>query len=208
MVTKSKARIKTELHLLPLRCRGAASACSRSYRRRVEFARVRREWAWIEDRTLQGGAIVCEARHSRFFLRAGWQGAAHPQRFLGRHYRTRPREELVGPLARCQRGRPHGEEERLAGAGRRPEKRRFAEPGRPRARERPTAKHGQVAYRRRGRARLLQVPAGEKVASETVLKVAIEHEPRPCERTKRGKRPYLAVLGGQKARSRRCFDPF
>jgi hypothetical protein len=46
------------------------------------------------------------------------------------------------------------------------------------------------------------------VASETVLKVAIEHDPRPCERTKRGKRPYLAVLGGQKARSRRCFDPF
>ena len=43
-----------------------------------------------------------------FFLRAEWQGAAHLQRLLGRHYQFRPREGLVGPLARSQRGRPHG----------------------------------------------------------------------------------------------------
>jgi hypothetical protein len=36
----------------------------------------------------------------------------------------------------------------------------------------------------------------------------MEHEPRPHKRTKRGKRPYSAVLCGQQARSKRCFDPF
>ncbi len=43
---------------------------------------------------------------------------------------------------------------------------------------------------------------------ETVRKVPMEDEPRLYERTKRGKRPYLAVLHGQIARSKRCFDPF
>jgi hypothetical protein len=43
---------------------------------------------------------------------------------------------------------------------------------------------------------------------ETVLKVPMEHELRPCESTKRGKWLYLVVLCGQKARSKRCFDPF
>ena len=68
MVTKGKARIKTELHLLPLQCRGAASTRNRSDRRRVESARVGRGKSRIEPHTLQGGAVVREARDPQFPL--------------------------------------------------------------------------------------------------------------------------------------------
>ena len=68
----------------------------RSDRRRVESAWVGREQARIGPHTLQGGAILREARHTSFPLRAGRQEATHLQRLLGRHHQLKPREGLVG----------------------------------------------------------------------------------------------------------------
>ncbi len=44
---------------------------------------------------------------------------------------------------------------------------------------------------------------GLRSPRETVRKVSVEPESRPYGRTKRAKKPYFAVLPGQKARSKR-----
>jgi hypothetical protein len=47
-----------------------------------------------------------------------------------------------------------------------------------------------------------------KAPSETIRKVLTEPKPKLHEQTKRSKRPRLDLLRRQKARSKRCSDPF